>query len=134
MTATAQLPENKVFRNEELEKVVNLAKENGLKVFTFESSSKYIGQVFITDGTEIGSCQADYSGVRFSTQHKPCHECGTGFGLQSDHIINADLSNIKESFGMYPRWATPTQRKAVIKYASADEYTSKERILKYYYI
>lgn len=122
----------RTFKNEELERVVNLAKENGFQVWTFESNSTKIEQVFITDGKNIGTVSADYSGVRFGTVHKPCRECGTGYGLQEDHIINSGLDNIKESFMFAPRWAKAKQKAAVIKYAGWDEYLTKNTILKYY--
>lgn len=123
--------ETRQFYNDELLHVSELAKNNGFQVWTFESTGS-IKQVFITDGKNIGTCSADFSGVHFGTVHKPNRQCGTGFGLQSDHIINSTIDNIKESFCFAPHWATRKDMEAVKKYASWDEFLQEKTILKYY--
>lgn len=119
----------KEFYNEELENVVNIAKDNNLQVWTFESGDKYIKQVFITDDKNIGTCCAQYSGVRFGTVHKPNSVSGTGYGLQDDHIINATIEDIKESFIHCPKWG---KSGSVKKYEDWNEYLNRNTTLKYY--
>ncbi len=92
---------------------------------------------FYGDDKNIGYAQAgDYGGVRFSTVHKPCRECGTGFGLQSwdEAIFDPTIKDALKAFISYPNWAKPNDRKAVVKYANIEEYATKENTLKYTFI
>lgn len=123
----------KEYRNEELEKVVNISKEAGFKVYTFESTSKYINQVFIENQEgKICTVSEKYSGVTYATVHRPNRECGTGFGLTND-IDMASLEMIVLSMNTNsPQWATKNQREAVIKYSNWADYLKKDSILRYY--
>lgn len=127
----------RVIRNEDLQKVVSLAKEKGYKVYTFESVSnnKTIEQVFIehTDG-RIGSCSTYYGGIKFSTIHKPKRGSGLGDGF-GQLVEGEDFNNpqnIDVCFITYPYWFR--ENKSVEKYKSFQEYASEEKILKYFEI
>lgn len=123
---------NRKFENESLKDVYTTAKKIGLKVFTFESTGT-IKQIFFTNGTKIGTASASYGSVTFGTIHKPCKECGTGFGL--DHDYNKTIEeNINFALNCYaPGWASSSDRKAVKKYDDVNEYLNKQTILKYYF-
>lgn len=120
--------ENRKFENQKLEKVISIAKEKGYKVYTFQSSGN-IKQIFIVNQeNQIGSCSAHFSGVNFSSVHKPDEEIGTGFRVSGEF---ADPEKLDICFRNYPSW--PTNKNAV-KYKSWEEYVSSpiNRILKYY--
>lgn len=120
--------ENRKFENQDLEEVVNNAKEKGYKVYTFQSSGN-IKQIFIVNQeNQIGSCSAYFSGVNFSSVHKPDKDIGTGFRVSGEF---ADPEKLDICFRNYPAWPT---NKNVVKYKSWEEYISSpiNRILKYY--
>lgn len=120
--------ENRKFENQDLEKVVSIAKDRGYKVYTFQSAGN-IKQIFIVNQeNQIGSCSAYFGGITFSSVHKPDKEIGTGFRVSGEF---ADPEKLDICFRSYPSWPTS---KNVIKYKSWDEYISSpiNRILKYY--
>jgi hypothetical protein len=118
------------FANDALSETVQFIKEKGFRVWTFESRGP-IKQVFFTDGKNIGSASEYFSGITFSSVHKPCKECGTGFRMSDEFAPKEDFKN---AFYFAPNWATSQQMKAIKKYASWDEYLNKNTILKYYEI
>lgn len=90
---------------------------------------------YYTDGTRIASAQwgratmIDHGvSVRLYTVHKPNKTTGTGFSLDGDEITPADLAI---GFEYAPAWATPSQRRSVVKYrdwaefAGASEWNSE---------
>lgn len=85
---------------------------------------------------KIGYVQWEkYRGARFSTTHRPCKECGTGFSLQ-DYLEYTDLTlqNAESTFITAPNWAKPKDIKHVVKYSSVDDFVKGERILKQYVV
>ena len=121
-----------------LQVVIGRAKAQGLQVWTFDSDDAEIKQVFVTDGTRIASISRILGGLSVSSVHKPCLECGTGFGLSLEND-RRELSTEEASGAMSvamdmvaPRWATRSQRKAVRKWASWEEYMNRETVLTYY--
>ena len=127
------------FKNSELEKVVEIAKNKGYKVFTFRGSnpSKYISQVFFEDlNGRIGTCQSYYSGIQFSTVHKSKNGSGngTGFGgLVKNEEFNQP-ENIDICFISYPYWMNGNGS-SIYKYTSFQDYLNKGLgILTYYEI
>jgi hypothetical protein len=94
-----------------IQQLIDDIKAEGLQVFGPEKLTSY---VFFTDGTRIGYGQYNgVGGVKFSTVHKACRECGTGF--QAD--------DIQQALSFAPMWATGTQ--AVRKYKDFDEFKNK---------
>lgn len=89
--------------------------------YTFFCGTPTYGYVVKQDGSRFSYFQLEepwYCSVRFSTSHKACQECGTGFCCQ-DHwdairIENITKEHIEESFIDPPRWATPKQRKTAL--------------------
>ena len=123
----------RIFKTGDLEKAVKIAKEKGYKVYTFESSSKYIKQVFFEDLKKgiVGSGSAYFSGMRFSTVHKKNKvQNGTGFGsLIEGEDFNSPF-DIDVCFITYPYWYN--SGKIVEKYKSWEEYLKENTILNYY--
>jgi hypothetical protein len=120
------------FDNESLKEVYDKAKEMNLKTFTFENKGN-IKQFFFTDGVKIGTCSASFGSVTFGSVHKPCRECGTGFGFEYD-LNKTLIQNINYALNCHaPNWAKQHQAAAVKKYESAEAYINKESILRYYY-
>lgn len=67
-------------------------------------------------------------GVRFSTSHKPCKECGTGFGLNNgiDSFSKITKQDVEGCFIIAPIWATCSQREAVKKWTFTERMRDDE--------
>ena len=120
--------------NDLLRSVVDVAKQRGYKVYTFESSGIWIKQVFFENlKNEIGTCQSYFSGIKFGTMHKPNKICGTGFGnVVGDNEFD-NPEDIDHCFIHSPFWAR-SYNESVIKWKSWAEYINKPTSLKYYEI
>jgi len=134
-TSTALQAKEKELMNNDLEKVVKIAKSKGYRVYTFESSSKYIKQIFIeNEKGNVGSCSAFFDGVQFSTVHKSKQGSGNGTGF-GGLIQGQDFNNPKDldiCFITAPYWAKPAD---IYKYTSFQDYIDKGLgILTYYEI
>lgn len=74
-----------------------------------------MGYIRSKDGLRIGSFQVDEfaQGITFTTVHKPCRECGTGFRVQTDdHFVSIEElceKHVEQSFLILPPWK-PYQR------------------------
>ena len=117
------------YYNTELGKVVSLAKDMGLKVWTFDSSGK-IRQVFFDDGKTFGSASVDFSLLTYSTCHRANGACGTGFRLH-EGVKEAREEYILETFCNCPGWAYNQYHKYVIKESFA-EHIKRDKILTWY--
>lgn len=123
------------FKNQELERVVEIAKQNNYRVFAFQHN-KPISQVFvISENNKIGTISESWGGVSYGTVHKPCHQFGTGFGL-SGYIASApaSLDMIKACCEIVkPVWADSGEVK---KCNNWEEYVNNpiNRILNYFEI
>ncbi|MBM6698730.1 hypothetical protein H5976_08775, partial [Streptococcus alactolyticus] len=75
----------------------------------------------------IGYCQEGYfGGIRFSTVHIPCKNCGSGFGLTDDQgIIEPTINDAKQAFINYPQWVNIYDRASVKKYIDWNHYISQ---------
>lgn len=129
--------EQRELKNVDLKEVVTIAKSKGYNVYTFESSSKYIEQIFIEDleGGRVGSASAYYSGIQFSTVHKSKRGSGngTGFGgLIKGENFN-DPQDLDICFIHMPYWGHAKESN-VVKYTSFEDYLKTHTILNYYKI
>jgi hypothetical protein len=121
------------FKNTELYSVARIAIGAGFKVWTFKTSSKYISQIYVTDDKNIITCQAEYSGVKFSTVHKPNKSVGTGFGINEEHVINVTVDDIKSYLKITcPNWVSSKDIRNTQKWANFDEWLKYQTILKWY--
>lgn len=127
---------NRKFQNESLQRVCDISKEKGYKVYTFEATGN-IRQVFIVDNEgRICTVSESFGGVRYATVHKVSvgSGFGTGFGITGYNDIEfASIEKIDDALKMIaPYWINPSDAIKVKKYANWDEYTKINFILKYY--
>jgi len=113
------------FANDYLEKVVQVAKDMGLTVWTFEKQYGKIEQVFFDDGKTYGTASVDCGIVKFGTCHRPCKCNGAGFGMGAFDNME---EGIKASFAFAPHWASNCND--VVK--QTFEQHMKKSTLKYY--
>lgn len=115
----------KIFKNERFNDFANLLLNNGFDLIVPEKKDHYNYFTFSKDG-KIGYCQLAHNkwGISFSSVHKPCRECGTGFGFDDSYtgVENPTIEDALKTFVVYPQWATPSQQKAVIKFNDFEDY------------
>ena len=87
--------------NSELSELVNHLLKNNVKVYYVDiPDKKKITYIHFTKNNKIGYAQVDrFNGISFSTVHKPCQECGTGFQIDSRLV-----EEYKQAF-YAPSWA-----------------------------
>jgi len=116
-----------VFSTQLLADMADMLKDNGLSVYWSKWSSGTAKPTYFhfTDGVNIGYCQEAYfGGLSFSTVHKPCRGCGTGFGLNENGIYQPTLKDAERAFIIAPNWANSNDVRDVKKYKSWDEYSN----------
>ena len=108
-------------KNEELNKFAQLLRDNGFTIIAPKENSTYF-HFAIND--YIGYVQDNrFEGYIFSTVHKPCKECGTGF-----RSIDPDWSNLTVENAIHtaqliaPQWAKKIDREAVKKYKDVADF------------
>lgn len=126
-----------VFKSELLQNTADMIKAAGMRVFISKWSHNETKPTYFhfTDGENIGYCQeGHFGGISFSTVHRPCKECGTGYGLTDFNdpgIYEPTIKDAKQAFINAPSWARPTERAAVIKYKNWEEYTQRNTMPEY---
>lgn len=123
----------KKYECDELQKVVEICKENNIKVYAFQKDTP-IGQIFIVDAEgHIGSVSESWGMVSYSTVHHGCKDAGTGFGLTDyNGYESASIKRIKDAMlTIRPQWA---HQYDVKKYKDWNDYLSKpiNQILTYF--
>lgn len=116
-----------IFKSELLTNTAEMIKAAGMTVYyaVWTHSDQKPTYFYFIDGNNIGYCQEDYfGGVKFSTVHKPCRECGTGFGLNEYGIFEPTIEDAKKAFIIAPNWAKRNDAQAVRKYKGWEEYIS----------
>lgn len=73
---------------------------------------------FEKDG-KIGYVQYDSYGFSFSTRHKACRECGTGYGIHSE-VGEPTIKHAEDCLIFAPHWGIHLN--AVKKYTSLEDY------------
>ena len=121
MTTTANIT-----KNEELNEYAQLLLDNGFTIIAPKEPSTYYH--FSIDN-KIGYCQYDkFMGVTFTTVHKPCRECGTGFGMEDDRdkeLLTLSVKSALETVNTFaPAWANRNDVKAIKKYKDVAEFTN----------
>jgi len=118
----------------ELNEFADLLLKNGFQVIICDLRDNNLPTWFnFSKDNQIGYVQYEkHRGGRFSTVHKPCRECGTGYALQ-DQFESTDLTieNAMSTFIVAPNWAKRLDVNAIKKYASAEEFVKGERVLNY---
>jgi len=117
MTQTTQIP---VFKGELLTHTAEMIKAAGYDVYyaIWRNDTRSTTYFYFTDGTKIGYAQEGYfGGIRFSTVHRPCRECGTGYGLTVDPgLFEPTIEDAKRAFIFAPQWASPRDVAAIKKW------------------
>ena len=107
-------------KREQLMEFVEELKDKGFKVYGPTIVTTYCHFVKYD---KIGYVEAGDHGFNFSTVHKPCRECGTGFGMEREtHNPTAQMAH--DCLVEYPSWASSADRQAVKKYKSWEDYAS----------
>jgi hypothetical protein len=102
---------------------INELKQNGFSVFTYDTE-KEIHYIHFVKDDKIGYCQnSDWGLWSFSTVHKPCSKCGTGFNVV-DRIEEPTIELANSCLVNIPKWAANDRKffNKVIKYKSWEEY------------
>ena len=107
-----------VEKRDQLSEFVKELKDKGYKVYAPENLTTYCH--FVKDD-KIGYVEAGDYGFNFSTVHKPCTECGTGFQVHRE-ITHPTLEMAKDCMVVAPHWAY--DRRAVKKYKNWQDYAS----------
>ena len=94
-------------------------KDNGFKVYAPAKVTTYCNFVKYD---KIGYVERGGYGFNFGTVHKPCRECGTGFGMERE-TCNPTVQMAHDCLAEYPSWASGTDRQAVKKYKNWEDYT-----------
>jgi len=96
-----------------------LLKDNGFSVI---APAKYDEWIYFFKDGNFGTVSKDrIHGFDFSTVHKPCRECGTGYRV-TDNFAELTIENANKSLCHHPNWAKPSGVKAIRKYSTIDEF------------
>jgi hypothetical protein len=114
---------------ETLTEFAQLLKDNGFTVLLPKKYTTWFH--FFKDG-KFGYVQFDKY-ASFSTVHKPCKQCGTGFGV-TDEWSGLTIDNAIKALMFAPHWANTSDVAAVRKYNSIDEFinSSNHKWAEYY--
>lgn len=114
-----------IFKKERINAYANLLLNNGFDLLIPNNPETSTYFHFSKDN-KIGYCQLAYNnwGISFSSVHKPCRECGTGFGFDDSYtgVESPTIEDAEKTFIIAPNWAKPTDRKAVRKWNDFDDY------------
>jgi hypothetical protein len=110
-----------ISKDEALNDYAALLLDNGFTIIAPQKASTYF--YFSKDG-KIGYVQANrFEGYTFSTVHKPCKECGTGFGFADPSYDTLTVETATDYANCFaPDWARQSDWKAVRKYESLDAF------------
>jgi len=119
-----------VFKNKILQDVADMLKEAGMDIYISNWRTDFGKPSYFhfVEGNNIGYCQYDdLCGIKFSTVHKPCKECGTGFGCQGMYevIPSITVEEARRAFIIAPHWARSNDVAAVKKYSGWEEYSNR---------
>ncbi len=109
----------KQFHTANLSEFAQTLKDNG---FTVLVPKKYEFEwlFFFKDGN-FGTVGPDsFYNYNFGTVHKPCRECGTGYGMARETDLT--IKNATDCLIFAPSWAASSEIKAVMKYNTVDEF------------
>lgn len=94
-----------------IKEVIDDLKKQGFKVYGPDPLTTYVW--FTDNGKRVGYAQySRFEGALYSTVHKPCQQCGTGFMV----------STARKALCHVPEWAAAADVNAVRKYDSMEEF------------
>lgn len=94
-----------------------LLKKEGFEVYAPEHAN--CTYFYFVKGVNIGYVQYDMGSFSFSTVHKPCTSCGTGYSVERD-VVNPTAKMAEYCFINRPHWAD--SKNEVQKYKDWNEY------------
>lgn len=100
----------------------------GYRVYVSAPSTSFpvASYCYFTKDDKIGYMQYNnFDGLTFTTVHKPCRQCGTGFRI-TDREYNLPLLQAAEFTinCIAPNWATNPDRNAVVKWANWEAFAN----------
>ena len=99
---------------------INELKDNDYQVYVPSNFTTYFHFV---KNDKIGYVELTANGYNFSTVHKPCRECGTGYSIHREIAIpTIEMAN--DCFVLAPGWVARDDVKAIKKYKNWDEYAN----------
>jgi hypothetical protein len=111
---------NELDKTKKLIDFINRLKDAGFKVYAPAKISTYCN--FVKDD-KIGYVEVnDWGSFNFSTVHKPCHECGSGYSMYRE--VYPEIKIAYDCFVLAPQWANSSDVKAIKKYKNWADYTS----------
>lgn len=126
MNTTAQ---TKVAAN--LLEFAQLLKDEGFTVLRPESDEYFTKWFFFFKDGKFGTVSNNgFRGFTFSTVHKPCRECGTGYRIGED-FEDLTVKNALACFVTAPNWANRNDIKAIRKYKDVAEFLEKNKWANY---
>lgn len=113
-------------KSEALNEYAQLLLNNGFTIIAPKDASTYY---HFSKDNKIGYVQDDrFRGCTFTSVHKPCRECGTGFGVEDDRdneLLPLNVDSALTTINMFaPNWATASQVNAVKKYKDIADFTN----------
>jgi len=133
ITEQIQIKKMRIIKDGGLKKIYHILKENDFKVYTSQGKEIVTWFVFENQNGDLGYAQAEYSGVYFSTEHKPMKNFGTGFRITQYPVSDPTLHDAIGAFVHHPGWADYKYRGDIKKWKNFEEYRSNKinSILKY---
>jgi len=119
---------NNEVKEQQLKEYAEVLKQNGFDVYMPVKSATYCH--FVKDD-KIGYVEASDWGFNFSSVHKPCRECGTGFSIHRE-VFTPTVQMAIDCFVIAPNWGI-NYCKVVNKYKSWEDYLKypTNKILQY---
>lgn len=115
-----------ITKHPELNEYAELLRNNGFTIIAPKEISTYY---HFEKDNKFGYCQYDhFRGVTFTTVHKPCGECGTGFGMEDDRdneLLPLSVETALQTTNTFaPHWASSSDVKAIRKYTDIADFIS----------
>jgi hypothetical protein len=97
--------------------------DNGFTIVDIEDVPD---QFYFWKGDRVGTVWSNYfSGFNFSTVHKPCRGCGTGYGI-IENTLDLSVFNANETINSRPTWAGKPEY-----YSGPEDYVKRQDVLRY---
>lgn len=112
----------------EMTEIIKEVKSLGFKVYQRKTPDTYFYYTYPVEGEQgdikeyLGYFQLSLGVWDIRTVHKPCKDCGTGFGDLPNTEGLSLTEQLKQGFMLYPNWY---RGPLPIKYKSMDEYKAQ---------
>lgn len=111
---------NKKEQSEQLTAFCEVLKSNGFDVLR-PANADYNTWIKIHKDGKFGAiCCSYFGGFDFSTVHKPCRECGTGYSIEKESALT--IKNAEKTLIFAPNWATGKEIAEIKKYKDITDF------------